>query len=100
MLQNTATLVQVWGETKETLAEVDQQQMMKILRVRILFGNNAEVNARRNGLGLSASSFNPITCNKLKWYPNQTHVWLQLAVGGFQRQLREILRILYSYMLK
>ena len=32
MLQNIATLVQAWKETKETLREVDQQQLVKMLR--------------------------------------------------------------------
>ena len=33
MLPNIKTLLQGWTKTKETLGEVDQQQMIKILRV-------------------------------------------------------------------
>ena len=38
-----------------------------IKRVRELLENNPQMNAQRNGLGLSASSFNRITQKEIRW---------------------------------
>ena len=69
------------------MREVDQKKLLKILRVRLLLENNAKKSARRNSHGLSASSFNRITRNELKCYPDLIRVGNQLIQGNFQRPL-------------
>ena len=66
------------------MREVDQKKLLKILRVRMLLENNAKKSARRNLHGLSASSFNRITRNELKCYPDLIRVGNQLIMVTFK----------------
>ena len=56
--------------------------------VRRLLEQNPHVSARRNGLGLSHTSFNRITRSELHFYPYRIKVRHQLQEGDFQRRER------------
>ena len=79
MLQNIATLVQV---VKYRSVATDEN----VERVRTLLEDNRKVSARWNGFGLFAPPFNPITCNELKWYLDQTCVRHQFIESDFQKR--------------
>ena len=55
----------------------------------MLLENNANVSVRQNVqiVGLSVSSFNRITRNELKWYPDIFLVRHQVTESDFQRRL-------------
>ena len=55
--------------------------------VRTLLENSTTVSARQNGLGLFAPSFNRITRNELKFYPDQILARHQFIEIDFQKLL-------------
>ena len=56
--------------------------------VRALLENDPHVSARRNGSGLSKSSFNRITKNHLRWHPYQINIRHALREDDFLRRLQ------------
>ena len=57
-----------------------------IERVRNMLENNLRnISARRNGMGLSAATFNRITRGELCWYPYRVKVRQQSKENDFQR---------------
>lgn len=87
MLQNIATSTSLNRNKRNSARSRSGETDKKKLSENGLLENNAKVSAQQNGLGLSVSSFNRITCNELKWYSDQIRVGHQLAESDFQRQL-------------
>ena len=60
-----------------------------VAAVRNLLEENPEnVSARRNGLGISRSSFNRITKFELRWHPYRIHIRHSLLQTDFPRRVR------------